>query len=174
MKTYKEHTARKHNKYAIRKFSVGLASIMVGSIIFFGHYMTAQASEVQNNEDSNQSSLQANNVTEVDVVSETGELKPNVQRSSNSTTVGTQDNLAEPNNAIHNITEGTNSVTENRNQQQQSVQETPNKADNTTKQGEAQNQVSNQLSQVRKANFQEIPRNIPHQIIMFSTVRHKL
>lgn len=79
MKTYKEHTARKHNKYAIRKFSVGLASIMVGSIIFFGHYMTAQASEVQNNEDSNQSSLQANNVTEVDVVSETGELKPNVQ-----------------------------------------------------------------------------------------------
>ncbi|MEB7421222.1 YSIRK-type signal peptide-containing protein [Staphylococcus arlettae] len=163
MKTYKEHTARKHNKYAIRKFSVGLASIMVGSIIFFGHYMTAQASEVQNNEDSNQSSLQANNVTEVDVVSETGELKPNVQRSSNSATVGTQDNLAEPNNAIHNITEGTNSVTENRNQQQQSVQETPNKADNTTKQGEAQNQVSNQLSQVRKANFQEIPRNIPQQ-----------
>lgn len=89
VKTYKEHTARKHNKYAIRKFSVGLASIMVGSIIFFGHYMTAQASEVQNNEDSNQSSLQANNVTEVDVVSETGELKPNVQSSSNATTVGT-------------------------------------------------------------------------------------
>lgn len=45
MKNIQEFAARKHNKYSIRKFSVGIASILVGSIFFYNN--NAQASENQ-------------------------------------------------------------------------------------------------------------------------------
>lgn len=70
MKFNKEFTARKHNKYSIRKFSVGIASILVGSIFFYGQ--NAQAAEEQqndvsvgqnNNEESQPPSIESNEAT---------------------------------------------------------------------------------------------------------------
>lgn len=54
MKYNKEFSARRHNKYSIRKFSVGLASILVGSIFFYGQ--NAQAAEGQQSDVSTEQS----------------------------------------------------------------------------------------------------------------------
>lgn len=54
MKYNEEFSARRHNKYSIRKFSVGLASILVGSIFFYGQ--NAQAAEEQQSDVSSRQS----------------------------------------------------------------------------------------------------------------------
>jgi hypothetical protein len=58
LKYNKEFTARRHNKYSIRKFSVGLASILVGSIFFYGQ--NAQAAEGQQSDVSTAQSNEGN------------------------------------------------------------------------------------------------------------------
>lgn len=50
MEFFKEDTARKRNKYSIRKFSVGIASILVGSaFVYSNNEAQAAEAEVKNN-----------------------------------------------------------------------------------------------------------------------------
>jgi clumping factor B len=44
VRSYKAHISTRKNSYAIRKFSIGIASILVGSALFFGYNQESHAS----------------------------------------------------------------------------------------------------------------------------------
>lgn len=69
MRSYKAHISTRKNSYAIRKFSIGIASILVGSALFFGYNQESHAS-LQVTEDSNSST---NNIN-ADVVQSSGAI----------------------------------------------------------------------------------------------------
>uniref|UniRef100_UPI00186821B6 GA-like domain-containing protein n=1 Tax=Staphylococcus cohnii TaxID=29382 RepID=UPI00186821B6 len=47
MRIFKEYMARKKNRYSIRKFTVGTASVLLGSFLVFNHSEEAQADTLQ-------------------------------------------------------------------------------------------------------------------------------
>ncbi|MGI2310659.1 GA-like domain-containing protein [Staphylococcus cohnii] len=47
MRIFKEYMARKNNRYSIRKFTVGTASVLLGSFLVFNHSEEAQADTLQ-------------------------------------------------------------------------------------------------------------------------------
>ncbi|MEQ6961400.1 YSIRK-type signal peptide-containing protein, partial [Staphylococcus arlettae] len=47
MRIFKEYMARKNNRYSIRKFTIGTASVLLGSILIFNHSEEAQADTLQ-------------------------------------------------------------------------------------------------------------------------------
>ncbi|MBF7024628.1 YSIRK-type signal peptide-containing protein [Staphylococcus kloosii] len=104
MRSYKAHISTRKNRYAIRKFSIGIASILVGSALFYGASQEAQASEQvgQSNNVSNNLSDVVQNSSESDVANGTGvaavnEVNDNARnQSSNSNNENPQDNQLQP------------------------------------------------------------------------------
>ncbi|MEK4841843.1 MULTISPECIES: GA-like domain-containing protein [Staphylococcus] len=47
MRIFKEYMARKNNRYSIRKFTIGTASVLLGSFLIFNHSEEAQADTLQ-------------------------------------------------------------------------------------------------------------------------------
>src|SRR5699024_9699340 len=47
MRIFKEYMARKNNRYSIRKFTIGTASVLLGSFLVFNHSEEAQADTLQ-------------------------------------------------------------------------------------------------------------------------------
>ncbi|MBF7016769.1 YSIRK-type signal peptide-containing protein [Staphylococcus durrellii] len=78
MEYNQEYASRKVNKYSIRKFSVGLASIVVGSVIFYGQ--NVQAAEGQQNNVSMQQNNSADAQTPSSEVNDSAVSAVNVQR----------------------------------------------------------------------------------------------
>lgn len=100
MRSFKAHMSTTKHRYAIRKFSIGIASILVGIALYYGANQEAQASEQvsQSNNVSRNPSDIVQSSRETDVTNSTGketvnELSDNVRnQSSNSDNENTQGN----------------------------------------------------------------------------------
>ena len=49
MRIFREYMARRNNRYSIRKFTIGTASVLLGSLLIFQHSEEAQADTLQKN-----------------------------------------------------------------------------------------------------------------------------
>ncbi|WP_283589516.1 YSIRK-type signal peptide-containing protein, partial [Staphylococcus nepalensis] len=52
MRIFKEYIARRNNRYSIRKFNIGTASILLGSILIFSQSGEAQADMLESEDKS--------------------------------------------------------------------------------------------------------------------------
>ncbi|MBF7017224.1 YSIRK-type signal peptide-containing protein [Staphylococcus durrellii] len=100
MEFYKSCLGKKDNKYSIRKFSVGIASILVGSAFIYGNSNEAKASEESvNNQNTQQNEIQnGNQESRNSEGTQNQALQQNVSSNTHMSTNDVQDQTTQPTN----------------------------------------------------------------------------
>ncbi|WP_436955448.1 GA-like domain-containing protein, partial [Staphylococcus sp. AS1337] len=143
MRLLKEYIAKRNNKYSIRKFTVGTASVLVGSVLFINQDSEAEADMVNDKE-----TIEAQNNVEEQVVSEEKHFDLEKIGEKHSKEAQIDENNS-------NVVNQKKSKIEETNKAIQEDEQIPFNNEVKAEEGQKQNEISNKVDEITDYNFEK-------------------
>ncbi|MEB8009325.1 YSIRK-type signal peptide-containing protein, partial [Staphylococcus pseudoxylosus] len=143
MRVLAEYIARRNNKYSIRKFTIGTASVLLGTVLFMNQDSEAEADMVNDKE-----TIEAQNNAEDQVISEIKQFDLEKNGGEHSKEAQIDENNSNVVNQTTSKSEETNKVT-------QEDEQTPLNNEVKAEKGEKKNEISNKVDEVTNYNFEK-------------------
>ena len=143
MRVLAEYIARRNNKYSIRKFTIGTASVLLGTVLFMNQDSEAEADMVNDKE-----TIEAQNNAEDQVISEIKQFDLEKNGGEHSKEAQIDENNSNVVNQTTSKSEETNKVT-------QEDEQPPLNNEVKAEKGEKKNEISNKVDEVTNYNFEK-------------------
>ncbi|PTI44440.1 hypothetical protein BU120_09175 [Staphylococcus xylosus] len=143
MRVLAEYIARRNNKYSIRKFTIGTASVLLGTVLFMNQDSEAEADMVNDKE-----TIETQNNAEDQVISEIKQFDLEKNGGEHSKEAQIDENNSNVVNQTTSKSEETNKVT-------QEDEQTPLNNEVKAEKGEKKNEISNKVDEVTNYNFEK-------------------